>query len=78
MNRLWWIKEKMSFGRASKLYLWRSIFLIVFDMQKNEFIQLEQENLLVTKICYQVQTPSHILYPSRNLRLRDANNLSLG
>jgi len=41
MNRLWWIKEKMSFGRASKLDLWRSISLIVFDIQKNEFMQLE-------------------------------------
>ena len=78
MTKLWQIKEKMRFGRASKLDLWRSISLIMFDMQKNEFMQLEQENLSVTEICYQVQTSSHILYPSHNLRVRDANNLSFG
>jgi len=60
------------------LDLWRSIFIIVLDMQKNEFMQLDTEIFELLKYATRFKYLIVFYTETINLRLGDANKLSLG
>ena len=80
----WCIDKKQMMKDKGANVTWESVKLRYMEeyfpnsvrhVKEIEFMQLEQGNLLVTEICYQVQTLSYILYPSHNLRFGDAKEV---